>query len=86
MISAPTGEMCFGRPLPSGTMEALVKDLGYRSPDGESDCYHKRLEIKKKDKMEDVTIFLETLRICGRDPALPFGRECQFRVPDEEQA
>ena len=86
MLDAPTGEMCFGRPLSSDAVSALVDELEFDPPDDDSDCYHMDLDIRRKDQNDKVVAFLfETLEVYGWDATDDlFGWECEFWMPEDE--
>ena len=87
LIEAPTGEQCFGQPLPADTVEVLVKEFGFDPPDEEFDTYTMELEIKKKDRNADVVSFVFELleEVYGRDPEDPFAWEVEYFVPEPEE-
>ncbi len=88
MLDAPTGEMCFGQPLPVSVVAVVVDDLEYDPPDEESDCFHMDLEIRKKDHNARVASFIfETLEVYGWAPVGDFEWACEFWVEgDEDEA
>lgn len=62
LVQAPTGEQCFGAPLPAEAEGCLLEALEYDPPDEEVDAYYTILEPQKADHIGDVAEFiLDTL-------------------------
>ncbi len=80
LVEAPTGEQCFGAPLPHETEEVLREVFEYDPPNEEVDCNYTILEPERAEHMGDVAKFLlGTLEhVYGWDPDDGVEWECVY--------
>jgi len=80
LVEAPTGEQCFGAPLPEAAEGCMLEALEYDPPDEEVDTYYTILEPEKAVHMADVAKFLlDTLEyVYGWNPQEGVEWTCEY--------
>lgn len=80
LVEAPTGEQCFGAPLPREADEILREVFKYDPPDEEMDCNYTILDPERAENVGDVANFLlGTLEhVYGWDPDDGVEWECEY--------